>query len=222
MPKNFIQKLKSDAVSRRFILVVIPIIMVCIAIQLTFNAFASLGEPWLSDIIWLRKSLMFQTSNQLAIAVQYGDLSAWQSAWMMLTYGFVHVSSSHLFVNMLGLLVLGYIVIARVDIKGFLIIYTASMIAGAFCFSLFKAQAPMAGSSGAIYGLAGALMYWNWADYPHSVKRYVLPCLDFLVMFFGNIGYYMITNGGIAWQAHVGGFFAGFIYALIYNSHQKE
>ena len=129
---------------------------------------------------------------------------------MFLTYGFLHGGLLHLGVNLVTLGSLGSEVVSRVGPWRFLLIYGAALLGGALGFGLLASTLrPMVGASGALFGLAGALLAWAWAARPPGrlgawpvVRAILLLALLNLVMWWA-------MNGQLAWQTHLGGFLAG-------------
>jgi membrane associated rhomboid family serine protease len=89
---------------------------------------------------------------------------------------------------------------------------------------------PTIGASGAIAGVMGAYV----VKFPHSriitlvfffvfittidIPAYVILLYWFAIQFFsgvGSIGYSQLSQGGVAWFAHVGGFLVGMLLILI-------
>ena len=84
--------------------------------------------------------------------------------WLMfLTYGFLHGGLVHFGVNMLTLFSLAPPLVDRMGQGRFLLLYMASMIGGGLGFALLsQSPQPMVGASGALFGLAGAVMALSW------------------------------------------------------------
>ena len=146
-----------------------------------------------------------------------------QAVAMFLTYGFLHGGPVHLIVNMITLWSLGHAVLDRVGPWGFLGLYGASLIGGAAGFGLIaETFRPMVGASGALFGLAGGLLAWNYVDrftfreglWP--VARVVL----FLVAM--NLAMWWALDGQLAWETHLGGFVVGWIAALLIDPRGRE
>ncbi len=159
------------------------------------------------------------------LAYQYGAfwpglLHGWepnfalQPVTMFVTYAFLHGGLGHLGGNMLTLLALGTAVSARAGQRGFLIIYALSALGGAALFGLLASGSqPMVGASGALFGLAGAWQYWDFADPGRRagrVKRLVTAAGGLAVL---NLVLWVAMSGLLAWQTHLGGFLAGWAAA---------
>ncbi len=153
-----------------------------------------------------------------------GLLHDWQpnyaiQPWLMfITYGFLHGGVTHMVFNMITLWSLGTAVIDRAGLSGFWWIYGVSMIVGAAVYGLIATTGqPMVGASGALFGLAGAIMAWIWTACPGTLAslRATWKVFAFLIGF--NVVMYVMLDGGLAWQTHLGGFVAGWGVALLHR-----
>lgn len=145
-----------------------------------------------------------------------------QPQLMFITYGFLHGGIAHLAFNMLTLWSLGRIVLLHVGTKGFLTIYTAALIVGAAFFgSLSESGSPMVGASGALFGLAGAILLWVWRAQPTFADslRATWKIYAFLILY--NVVMYFALSGGLAWETHLGGFIAGWLVAWVYSGKRR-
>jgi len=152
-----------------------------------------------------------------------------------ITHMFVHGDVTHLTFNSAWLLAFGSAVALRLGGLRFLAVSAFTGIAGAVAFLLFHPglPAPVIGASGAVAGLMGATMrflfsalddggFWRLREEPRTIPamplsvalrdRRILTAtgiwlvLNFLALFgFGGVS----SEGGIAWEAHLGGFAAG-------------
>ncbi len=140
--------------------------------------------------------------------------------WLMfITYAFLHAGFSHLAGNMLTLVFLGEIVERRAGPGGFVMLYALSAIGGAAVFGLMTSSPqPMVGASGALFGLAGAWQYWEWSDrrrrgssrWPVWRMVFVFALLNALL--------WVMMDGQLAWQTHLGGFVTGWTGAAALNA----
>ena len=149
-----------------------------------------------------------------------GLLGNWQPNYaaqpylMFLSYGFLHAGPVHFTVNMLTLFSLGAPVAAVVGAWRFLLLYLVLLVAGALGFALFpEVQAPMVGASGALFGLAGVVLAWEWQSRKKRGQS-LKPVLRSLAILAGlNAVLWWAMNGQLAWQTHLGGFLAGWAIA---------
>lgn len=135
---------------------------------------------------------------------------------MFLTYAFLHGGLMHLAVNLLTLWSLGREVMSRVGPWGFLAIYALSMLGGAIGFALLgHGFRPMVGASGALFGLAGAFLAWNYVDrFTHRLGLWpVARAVGLLIAL--NIILYYAMDRLLAWETHLGGFVAGWVVAML-------
>lgn len=144
--------------------------------------------------------------------------------WVMfLSYGLLHGGLSHLLVNMFTLWSLGTAVIARVGVKGFVVAYLGSQIGGGLAFALLSQPfPPMVGASGALFGLAGALLSWNYVDrYTHRERLWPVAnaAVGLVVL---NLVLWWAMSGQLAWETHLGGFVTGWIMALLVDPRPRD
>lgn len=137
-----------------------------------------------------------------------------QPLTMFMTYGFLHAGFRHLAVNIVTLFLLAGPVTARIGPRGFLSAYAISLLGGALGYAaLASTPTPMVGASGALFGLAGALLALEF-DRQAARGR---PVRNILAMVFGlaagNAILAWTSGGDLAWQAHLGGFIAGWLFA---------
>ncbi len=161
------------------------------------------------------------------LAYQYGGfwtglLDNWQPNYavqpyaMFATYSFLHAGIAHLLVNMLTLYSFGVLIVSRIGQWRFLALYAASALGGAAGFGILSsAPIPMVGASGALFGLAGAWMAWNYVDrYTASVELWPVFRAA-LVLVVLNVVLYWAMSGRLAWETHLGGFVVGWIFAFL-------
>jgi membrane associated rhomboid family serine protease len=87
----------------------------------------------------------------------YG-VNLWGEWWRVFTAAFLHNGPAHLAVNMLSLLILGSELERRLGHWRYLSVYLLSAVGGAAAIQLFgDPRVSVAGASGAIYGVLGAL-----------------------------------------------------------------
>ncbi|MEM7774527.1 MAG: rhomboid family intramembrane serine protease [Pseudomonadota bacterium] len=160
-----------------------------------------------------------------------------------LSHMLVHGDWLHLAFNCAWLLAFGTIVARRMNAARFVALSTVSGIGGAFVFWLANpdAQVAMVGASGAVSGLMGGVFrflfnaprYGGFAvmrEMPRAVplmtlgealqSRGVLVAVGVwlgLNLLFATDFASLITDGEIAWEAHVGGFLVGFLTIGIFD-----
>ncbi len=127
----------------------------------------------------------------------------------------LHASFMHILFNMWALWVLGPQIERGVGSGAFIAAYLASAgVGGAFAYFMGSPQDIAVGASGAIFGLFGI-----WANFAvrrrnTSQGRYLLQQIGFLLLLNAALPFLI---GGIAWEAHLGGFIAGFVMGELWS-----
>lgn len=137
---------------------------------------------------------------------------------------FAHGGLFHLLMNSLGLLEIGGLVTARLGsfAKGWVRFLAAYALAGLSSMILYlsfhqQGDVPMIGASGAIYGLVGLLLgirlieeleHVELRKFPAALILFVKDNLFFLMLLLIG-GALAGLGGGVAWEAHLGGFLFG-------------
>jgi membrane associated rhomboid family serine protease len=193
-------------------------------------------EFWLSDASdqTLLLATAFIPARYAGAALPGGDIA---KATSFLTHALLHGDFTHLAVNCGWLLAFGAIVARRIDGLRFLLLSALSAVAGAalFLVSNWGLLQPMVGASGAISGLMGAAVRFMFLPTPQrwmrpggdasdlppamtlgelardSRARMMIGSWLVLNLVFGLLLGHVLSAGGIAWEAHLGGFFAGLL-----------
>jgi membrane associated rhomboid family serine protease len=135
-----------------------------------------------------------------------------QTILMFISHAFLHGGFMHLVLNCVILLALGKFVSFHVGATRTLMVLFLSAVGGAACFGLISSStAPMIGASGAVFGLFGL---WQAMDY-RMRRRSGLPLqpvlMAFLALVASNIVLFVMLSGGLAWEAHLGGWIVGWL-----------
>ena len=138
--------------------------------------------------------------------------------YRLFTLMFLHIGIVHLLCNMYSLYVIGT-EIENIFGKGkYLIIYIVSGLCGSLLGTAFSNNAVMAGASGAIFGLLGALLYFGYYYRTYlgvKVRSSVIPVI--LINLF--IGF---TIPGISNAAHIGGLIGGVLTSMMVGVEGKS
>ncbi len=154
------------------------------------------------------------------------------------THQFVHGDLAHLLINSAWLLAFGTPVARRTDPVRFLVFFLLAGTAGALFYVAVNGPVPVlvVGASGAISGLMGAafrFLFRSMAEgegplsLPHARQTPLMSLTETLtdrrillavaawslinVLFAWGGGSMLTEGGGIAWEAHLGGFYAGLL-----------
>lgn len=158
----------------------------------------------------------------------FGIIPARLDKMTLLTSMFLHGGFMHLIGNMWFLWIYGDNVEDILGRGKYLLFYLAAGLAAGLVHVVLNggSRVPTIGASGAIAGVMGAYM----AKFPHSRVLTLIPIFLFfttveipavfilaywfLLQIFsgvGEIGHSNVSQGGVAWFAHVGGFAAGYV-----------
>jgi len=202
--------LKDINPSRSFPIVNLTIILICSVVWLYE---VSLEEYDFNDFIY---------NFGLVLA------EAFSKPYQLFTHMFLHGSWLHIIGNMWFLWVFGDNVEDRLGKFKYLLFYLLSGLGAAVIQSIVSfltgaVHVPMVGASGAISGVLGAYLYL----FPNARILALVPIFFFLtfmelpaVFFISMWVFIQIINGlitlpfagmgGVAWFAHIGGFFVGY------------
>jgi membrane associated rhomboid family serine protease len=235
----------------RFPVMTVALIAVNVAIYLLITLPLGMrapdpGDPALSE--YLRavlphlppgtspQDVVQQMSAYDLVVYRWGFRPNAPSVVTLITAMFLHGGMVHLFGNMLYLWVYGNNVEDRLGMVAYLIWYLATGIAATLFFTAFNlgSPLPLVGASGAISGVLGFYLIW----FPrHIVKVWVLlfPFYVGVVRIratFVLVVYLVLDNllpfllvprdAGVAHGAHIGGFIAGTLVALILRRRPRR
>jgi membrane associated rhomboid family serine protease len=186
---------------------------------------------------WLTEVLAFIPARETGLAA---DLPGGKTAAItsFITHQFVHGDLAHLLVNSAWLLAFGSPVARRTGSVRFIVFFLFCGVAGALLYLAFNSNAPIlvVGASGAISGLMGAAFRFLFGGMggggPLGLAQLsstpLMPLTETLrdrrivIAIFGwtvlNValawwGAAALTEAaGIAWEAHLGGFYAGLLF----------
>lgn len=198
-------------------------------------AFGGMGLTPGVKLLLIANAAVFVLQTLLGdnMAGRMGPLTRWFSfipqnaifgleVWRFFTYMFLHGGFFHIALNMFILWMFGAQIESRWGQRTFLIYYFVCGLGGAVLYGLFNLAglssfAPMAGASGAIYGvlLAYGLLF------PNSVilVMMIIPMkAKYAVLVFGLIELLSTASGStsnVAHLAHLGGMLTGFIFLKV-------
>jgi membrane associated rhomboid family serine protease len=165
--------------------------------------------------------------------------------WSFVTYSLLHANLSHIGFNVLWLLPFGSALARRFGAVRFFLFMAVTAVAGALAHLLTHehAVAPMIGASASVSGtmaaamrfafVQGSFLSFNRGDADAAARVPALSLsralrnprvLAFLAVWFGvniifGVGSIAIGADGasVAWQAHIGGFFAGLVLFSLFD-----
>lgn len=211
--------------------VVLGLLAVCVAVHVARQLLSQ------SDNAWWTAALAFIPAR---FGPLYEDLPGGSLARVtsFVTHMFVHGDATHLGVNGAWLLAFGTPVARRTSVLGFLALFGICGIAGALLYLAVNGVVVtlLIGASGAISGLMGAAFRFLYNGIDQGPRGFadatrfaplstlaqtvrdrrvmtsvVIWSVLNVLLAMGAAG--LTDAGGIAWEAHIGGFFAGlFLY----------
>lgn len=173
------------------------------------------------------------------IFIIYGETPALvmqgKQLYTLMTSMFIHVDLWHIFGNMLYLFIFGDNVEDRLGHAKFLVLYLVFGIAGGLVHSSITVTSggyeqfiPAVGASGAISGVLGAyIVFYPRARIVSIILSYFffrlarIPAYIFIGFWFILQILYSGGDSSVAYLAHVGGFLAGFIIAILFRATDR-
>ncbi len=200
---------------------------------------ANFSASFATENIWRAARLAVERGEASTgeVALLVGMSPRW---WTPLTYSFLHGSFTHIAVNGVWMLAFGTAVCRRFGTVRFLLFCAFAAIAGVLAFFLVHPLGlqPVVGASAAISGAMGAAVRFAFAPggplgggfaQPRDLDAYRRPAprlralvadrrtmtfigLWFVANFlFGAVAPSGADGASVAWEAHIGGFLAGFL-----------
>lgn len=183
-------------------------------------------EWWKDKVQKMNYQKQIHPSYMLGINSESFGWNSW------ITYQFAHSGFVHFFGNMFFLLIFGSALEPLVGGVFFLLFYLSAGMVGAGTFLVFSGitPLPLVGASGAVSGimaLFGVLFWKRPVKYMYFLfipKRdylgfiYLPAWVAFGMWFVSDLAGYLSSMremGGIAYSAHLGGEFAGFLAGLV-------
>ena len=150
----------------------------------------------------------------------------------LLTSMFMHASWMHIIGNMVYLWIFGDNIEDRLGHAKFLTFYLICGLAASMAHILFSPDSviPSLGASGAIAGVLGSyLMLFPRKNVRVLVARSIVNMPAWAVLglwiglqIFSQIGVSGGQSSGVAYLAHIGGFFAGVILTFLFGAHRTR
>lgn len=146
----------------------------------------------------------------LKMGANFAPLIRQGELWRVITYMFLHASLLHLIVNMYSLYALGASVENFLGRWKFIAVYLVSGICGGLLSAATGSNTISVGASGAIFGLAGALLYFGYHYRTYlgeAIKKQIIPIILINLL----IGYLI---AGIDNFGHIGGLIGGILCTM--------
>jgi rhomboid protease GluP len=163
------------------------------------------------------------TSAQLLKwGANWGPLSLGPEPWRMLASNYVHGGIIHIALNMWCLWNLGFLAERVFDPWTYVLTYTMCGLAGSLASLWWHPLTVGVGASGAIFGLAGALIAALYLGHLPISRQAIQGTLRSLVTFAGYNLFFGAVARGIDNSAHIGGLLAGLAIGAVLSRHLTE
>lgn len=149
----------------------------------------------------------------------WGPLSLGTEPWRMLASNYIHVGIIHIALNMWCLWNLGFLAERVFDPWTYVLIYTACGLGGSLASLWWHPLIPGAGASGAIFGLAGALIAALYLGHLPISRQAIQGTLKSLLIFAGYNLFFGAAIRGIDNSAHIGGLVTGLALGAVLAKH---
>lgn len=191
----------------------IALLWILVGVMIVIEIAASLGDAGVGPVS--RNTLMYYGAFWITLLDGMSGLFRGQQWTMFLSHAFLHGGAAHVAMNTVVLLSVGKLVATICGQFRALILFALTAIAGGIGFWLLAPVelVPMVGASGAVFGFLGAWKRWEFNALRatgQSVRGVGLFVLGMIVL---NIALAFALQGGLAWQAHLGGGVAGWLIA---------
>ncbi len=136
---------------------------------------------------------------------------------MLLTHAFLHGSLLHMAMNTVVILGIGKRLGAVLTEKQLVLVFMASAVAGGVAFLLLsRVDIPVVGASGAVFGFFGVWKYFEYIA-RKRMGMSLVPIWQFIgTLVLLNVALWYLVSGMLAWQAHLGGFVAGWGLGILF------
>jgi membrane associated rhomboid family serine protease len=147
-----------------------------------------------------------------------------EELWRLLAYGFLHGGLTHLFTNIISLLLLGPFVVRGLGIVGFYWVFFGGMILAGLGISFFGHPGLTVGASGGVIALMGSLIpvcLWHPVTRGTMVAKAFLKITFFAVVLQSTID---ASNAVISFAGHFSGLVSGMVLGglLVFLKRSKN
>ena len=149
----------------------------------------------------------------------WGPLSLGAEPWRILASNYVHAGIIHIALNMWCLWNLGFLAERVFDPWMYVLTYTFCGLAGSLASLWWHPIAVGVGASGAIFGLAGALIAALYLGHLPISKQAIQGTLKSLLIFAGYNLFFGAAIPGIDNSAHIGGLLTGLALGAVLAKH---
>jgi membrane associated rhomboid family serine protease len=148
---------------------------------------------------------LFPVTNTEIVGIALGQ------TWRLVSSMFLHAGLLHLLFNMYALWIFGTVMEDELGRGRYALVYfLTGLAAGAASYAFMpEVYIPGVGASGAVFGVFGALVAFNWKRRHTALGAARLRSAIFILLINAFLGF--SSGGAIDWRAHAGGFVAGLL-----------
>uniref|UniRef100_A0A2N9G812 RHOMBOID-like protein n=1 Tax=Fagus sylvatica TaxID=28930 RepID=A0A2N9G812_FAGSY len=154
-------------------------------------------------------------------ALQRRFLTEYHQTWRLFAFPCLHAGAIHLVINLCSVIFIGVLLEQEFGPFRIGVLYILSAFVGTLVAALFVKNSPVVGSSGALYGLIGAMLsvlIRNWKIYTNKFES--LASLFFVSMINFVLGLLPYVDN----FSNIGGFISGFLlgFVLLFSPQLSE
>jgi membrane associated rhomboid family serine protease len=197
-----------------------PVLWIMIAVMIAFEVLFAAADAGLASEhlgrwpVYLRLAffdLLFEYARD-------GNGIEPQLVWSLLTHAFLHGNWLHLAMNGAAFLGLGHVLVQTIGIWRFLGLFVITAMAGALFFGLIaQTNAPLVGASGALFGMFAILTAWQERALRLAGLSRATIWKRIAGLVVVNVALAFGLEGLLAWEAHLGGWVAGWLLAGVFR-----
>ena len=182
-----------------------------------------LSPIWVLIVVNIIIFILTTIDSELINVLALNAINVFHFPWTMVTSMFVHLGPWHLIFNMWTLYFFGTYLSRLVGWGRFFIVYFCGGILGGVFYILMASPFTwVAGASGAIFALGGAMAVMR-----PNIKVIVFPIPAPIPLWIAVIGGFVIltllsNSMNIAWQAHMGGLVFGLIMGYFFRRRERS
>ncbi len=196
-----------------------PVLWLMVALMVAFEVmFAAAGAGVVPEALgrWPVYQL-FAFGDPIFDYVLSGEGYDPRVVWTPLTYAVLHGGWLHLALNGAVFLGLGNALVRAIGVGRFLVTFAVTAAAGAVLFGLIaNTDGPLVGASGALFGFLGMITAWQ----ERALRQMGMSRAPIWKRIAGLVALNVILDLGLggllAWEAHLGGWIAGWLLAYAF------
>ena len=195
--------------------------MVAVIVSIVISAWRKLNFSIIAGVTCVLVYIICYAASPSSIIDFLGfsphDLVDPGRSYTLLTSMYTHASLDHLFFNLLGLILIGFVFEQKIGTRPYMLLYLLTGLCGSLAFAALRWSQPdviAVGASGAIFGILGAFTRL----YPRErFMFFFIPVA--MPLWVIVVGYLVIqlllipTATDIAIEAHIGGLVSGILLA---------